>query len=755
MKYVIHASMKLFVLVFAFIAQHSLSAQMTIAQARAQPVGTTVTVKGIVTADTTLYPSSGVTIYFQDNTAGLTAFNTGNLLAPVRMGDSIQITGPLSTFNQLLQISPVNNFTIINTNNPLPAPININLATGFVPANECRLVRVSGVTFTGSGTFSGNTNYNVTDGTSTRPVRINVFTDIPGTNIPGSTVSVTGIMSRFLANQQLLPRFLSDINTGNGPQIVSDITQSNISTTGFDVSFQTQDPGSTLIYYGLTENLGQGPLVNTVLTTQHSATLSGLSAGEIYYVRAASVDALGDTSYSATRVFATQSNSTGLIRTYFITPPDTTVATPGNVAQHTGLSIIDTLIHYINQAEETLDIAIYNWNNNGLPNLAVAINAARNRGVRVRFITCGTTATLGAIGLAANIPQLQSPTTSAYGLMHNKFVVIDAHHSDASRPWVWTGSTNWTLGQVTDDPNNVIIIQDQSLAKAYQLEFEEMWGSGGTQPNQANSKFGPFKTDNTPKLFNVNGKRVELYFSPTDNTEDRIVEQLAAAEYDIEVGTMLMTRNTFAQALVDVHNDNTYVAVVMNDTSNAASKPPYALMASAIPQSRLKIYTIPGIMHHKYAIVDHSAPWDNPRVITGSHNWSNAANTRNDENTIIVYDHSVTNKFFQDWVRIFKNLGGTDIKTIGLAEAQQSKFKTQLYPNPASESTVLKFDNTNSSSAQVKVFDMTGRMVWSLPNALGKGLHYVDIPLHHLKSGIYLVVIEKSQSRETLRLIKR
>ena len=729
-------------------------AQTTIAQARAQGAGTSVTVKGIVTADTTLYPSSGVTIYFQDNTAGLTAFNTGSLLAPIRAGDSIQITGPLSTFNQLLQISPVTNFTIINSNNPLPAPININLATGFVAANECRLVKVSGVTFTGSGVFSGNTNYNITDGTTTRPVRIISFTDIPGTPIPGSTVSVTGIMGRFLANQQLLPRYLSDINTGSGPQIISDLVQSNINTSGFEVSFQTQDSGSTLIYYGLTENLGQGPIVSTALTTQHNTTLSGLNAGEIYYVRAASVDALGDTSFSATRVFATQSNSSGVMKVYFITPPDTTVATPGNAAKHTGVTIIDTLIHMINQAEETLDIAIYNWNNSGLPNLAVAINAARNRGVRVRFITDGSTATLGMVGLATNIPRLESPTSSAYGIMHNKFVVIDAHHSNANKSWVWTGSTNWTEGQVTIDPNNVIIIQDQSLAKAYELEFEEMWGGSGNQPNTVNSKFGSFKSDNTPKLFNINGKKVELYFSPSDQVEGRIVEHLATAEYDIEVGTMLMTRNTFAQALVDVHNANTYVAVVMNDTSNAAAKPPYALMASAIPQSRLKIYNIPGIMHHKYAIVDHSAPWENPRIITGSHNWSNAANTRNDENTIVIHDHAVVNQYFQDWVQIYKNLGGTDIKTIGLAESTQAKWATKLYPNPASENAVLQFDNTTAAKAEVNLYDLTGRKVWSSDTPLGKGLHTVAIPLIHIKAGIYLVVIERGATRETLRLVK-
>jgi hypothetical protein len=38
----------------------------------------------------------------------------------------------------------------------------------------------------------------------------------------------------------------------------------------------------------------------------------------------------------------------------------------------------------------------------------------------------------------------------------------------------------------------VVVIQDQSLAKVFKMEFEEMWGNG------TSGVFGPAKTDNTP-----------------------------------------------------------------------------------------------------------------------------------------------------------------------------------------------------------------------------------------------------------------
>ena len=46
-------------------------------------------------------------------------------------------------------------------------------------------------------------------------------------------------------------------------------------------------------------------------------------------------------------------------------------------------------------------------------------------------------------------------------------------------------------------------------------------------------------------------------------------------------------------------------------------------------------------LHHKYAIVDHASPANDPVVITGSHNWSSSAENVNDENTVIVHDPRV------------------------------------------------------------------------------------------------------------------
>ena len=129
--------------------------------------------------------------------------------------------------------------------------------------------------------------------------------------------------------------------------------------------------------------------------------------------------------------------------------------------------------------------------------ITTAINDAYDRGVRVRYITCESTATMALVSLNDNIPVLERP--EVIGIMHNKFIIIDADVADST--WVLSGSTNWTSEQIFNDPNHIIMVQDQSVARTYELEFNEMWGSDGDEPDAANAKFGSDKSNNTPHQF--------------------------------------------------------------------------------------------------------------------------------------------------------------------------------------------------------------------------------------------------------------
>jgi len=104
-----------------------------------------------------------------------------------------------------------------------------------------------------------------------------------------------------------------------------------------------------------------------------------------------------------------------------------------------------------------LDIAIYSSASpSSTSGIAGAINAAYNRGVKVRIIHDGTASNFTSL-LNSAIPVLPSPTISAYTIMHNKFVIFDANSSDANLPLVWTGSTNWTVSQI-DGPDKIVLL---------------------------------------------------------------------------------------------------------------------------------------------------------------------------------------------------------------------------------------------------------------------------------------------------------
>jgi len=202
--------MKQVLLLFTAWASFGFHAQ-TIQQVRNMSVGSTVTVKGVVSNGTEL----GSIRYMQDGTAGIAIY--GNTLSSLTTGDSVTATGVLFDFSGLLELSPTNSFTDhgpVTPNVPQVIPI-----TSAGEALESQLVRIENVTFVQSGTFTaGNSTVQITNGVNTLDVRINGSTNIDGTAIPAGAVTITGLMGQFNANYQIVPRSLSDIVPYVAPQ---------------------------------------------------------------------------------------------------------------------------------------------------------------------------------------------------------------------------------------------------------------------------------------------------------------------------------------------------------------------------------------------------------------------------------------------------------------------------------------------------------------------------------------------------------
>ncbi|MCC5922347.1 MAG: T9SS type A sorting domain-containing protein [Crocinitomicaceae bacterium] len=438
----------------------------------------------------------------------------------------------------------------------------------------------------------------------------------------------------------------------NSQLIASPIQVSDITTTGFKLSWENTSVANSFIRHGHTPNLELG-ILNAGPTTNPVIEITNAQPSQLYYVQAVAQFG-GDLDQTDTLVFITQSNSTGKINTYFNQSVDQTVALPGNEAVHTPNSIDDTLVKYILMAQESIDVAVYNTtSSSAVADIAGALNTAHANGVQVRVIYNENTGNTAIPLLSPGIPRLESPPAdfnNNIGIMHHKFFVFDANANNPNLPRVWTGSTNLTTQQVNTDANHAVLIQDQSLAIAYWLEFNEMWGSDGFQPNPQNAKFGIQKKDNTPHVFNVNGIKVESYFSPSDNTNQRIVEAIYEANTELLVNTMLITMNSLADAIIFQHFNGVNTAVLVNTESQSST---FGQLRNTL-KGRLAEYSgITGILHHKTMMTDVLSN-QNPLVLTGSHNWSASADNINDENTIIIYDEMVVNQFFQEFMARFE-----------------------------------------------------------------------------------------------------
>jgi len=617
--------------------------QANIAEARAMGVGATVTVRGVVTNGQELGNSIR---YLQDVTAGIAAYKTSSFSSVLR-GDSIVVTGTLKNYNQLLELDPVTSFTKLGSNKPLPAPVLITPGE-MSEEYEGELVSFEGITFQNAGgVFAGNTNYNVTDGSETAQVRINIASSLVGKIIPADVVTLVGICSQFHysdpnAGYQLLLRDTLDIISGSTIQFTEPLSVSNITTSGFSLNWTTNISGTSELFYGRTPQLELGHVPSSGTGTNHSISLSGLNPSDLIYVHAFSV-AASDTGWSGLKNFITESVSSGTFKIYFMRPVDTTVATSEKAVQ-IYRAVDDTCIAYINRAKQTIDIAIYNFNVEGISNIPNALNAASARGVRVRIVTDGGTNNSAIPELDASIGKIARPVTT--GIMHDKFMVIDGQSSNPNDPIVWTGSCNWTDQNVNTDANNVLFIQDASLAKVYTLEFEEMYGSSTVTPDPQKAKFGPSKADNTPHELIIGGKRIEVYFSPSDGVNSQLVSHINTAGNDLEIGTMLITRTVISDAIIDRFNDGVNAKVIISNRNTSSQVVPQLSEALG---NNFREYHEQGLLHNKVMIVDQSDASSDPFTWTGSHNWSDAANVSNDENTIVIHDPLIANLFYQEF----------------------------------------------------------------------------------------------------------
>ena len=167
-----------------------------------------------------------------------------------------------------------------------------------------------------------------------------------------------------------------------------------------------------------------------------------------------------------------------------------------------------------------------------------------------------------------------------------------------------------------------------------------------------------------------------------------------------------------------------------------------------------KFTLIPGTMHHKYVLVDAGASQSDPTVFVGSHNWS-AANTDNDENTLIVHDARVVNQYYQDFYQRIseQNAAGVTPCNLILANKQALVLQSsvQVYPNPAHDAFAVYLEASKAHTATVTLRDVTGRVALKQVRPLNG--QEMTVNASALRAGLYLVQIVTPEVTQVSRVV--
>ncbi|MFH2003825.1 MAG: phospholipase D-like domain-containing protein, partial [Bacteroidota bacterium] len=154
-----------------------------------------------------------------------------------------------------------------------------------------------------------------------------------------------------------------------------------------------------------------------------------------------------------------------------------------------------------------------------------------------------------------------------------------------------------------------------------------------------------------------------------------------------------------------------------------------------------------GMLHHKYAIVDAEPFGLTSYLVTGSHNWSSSAETKNDENTVIVRNNRVANLYLQEFAARYYEADGADSIRVSVNEIgsgiPDDYSLSQNYPNPFNPTTTINFSIPKSGLVTLKVYNILGQEVASLVNEEMKAGNYrVNFNANGLASGVYFYKLQ-------------
>lgn len=291
----------------------------------------------------------------------------------------------------------------------------------------------------------------------------------------------------------------------------------------------------------------------------------------------------------------------------------------------------------------------------------------------------------------AQVPRLDDTADGSAGsnLMHHKFLVVDGKT-------VIVTSANFTPSDVHGDfksrhsrgnANNLVRIASPELAAIFTEEFNDLWGDGPGR--KLDSQFGVKKPFRPARSLQIGNTQVEVQFSPSptaiaweQSTNGLISRSLSRAQKIVHMALFVFSDQQLVDRLEPLHRAGVEIQTLIepsfayrsysealdmlgvalpDDCQTEAHNHPWQPAIATVGVPRMP----PGdLLHHKFGVVDHQT------VITGSHNWTEAANRGNDETLLVIHNPVVAAHYDQEFARLYTPA------ILGVPPAIQKQAKT-------------------------------------------------------------------------------
>ncbi len=302
-----------------------------------------------------------------------------------------------------------------------------------------------------------------------------------------------------------------------------------------------------------------------------------------------------------------------------------------------------------------------------------------------------------------NVPWIDDTAdgSKGSGLMHHKFMVIDDQV-------VLFGSANLTMSDMHGDftkpetrgnANNLVRVDSKELAARFKKEFNLMWGDG---PNgKPDSLFGSKKPSRKIDYLIVGGAQIRIKFSPDSENTAReqtsnglIATAIAGTKTSVDMALFVYSDPFISTILEERQQNNVQIRALVEpqfayrdysstlDMWGLQSTQDCKIGKSSAWKQPIKTVGIPNLvagdtLHHKFAILDRNL------ILTGSHNWTNAANRINDETLVAIENETIAAHYRREYDRLYQDatLGATAKLVQATSKSCAERVKGKPNPN--------------------------------------------------------------------------